>query len=188
MKISRLAAAIVAFALSAHIVSAQEISAPTGSTKSMDMDKQLSQMQKDMNAMLEQIAKLRQQSQLQKNMNEMQRQIDKLQTTTDPKERQMLIQEHLQTMQEHMKMIRSMSEPEGGSTSKMEAPQNAPGRMAGPGGMMYGPSAMGFPGGMMYGPSGPSMMGGPQGYPGGMIGPARVMGSAPGGAAVPRYK
>jgi len=183
MKFSRLAAAIVVYSLTSPVVSAQELSVPDESAMSIDM--QLSEMQKDMNAMLLQIAKLRQQSQLQKNMNEMQRQIEDLQSTTDPKERQKLIQEHIQTMQEHMKMIRSMSELEGGSDNKKQASQSTPGRMAGSAGKMYGPSAMGIPGGMMYGPG---MMGGPQGYPGGMVGPGRVMGYPFGGNGVPSYR
>ena len=51
MKTSILAAAIVACALPASIISAQGMSAPAGSAKGMDTDKQLSQMQGDMNEM-----------------------------------------------------------------------------------------------------------------------------------------
>ena len=181
MNISRLAAAIVACALTSPIVSATDESV-------MSMDMQLSEMQKDMNALLLQIAKLRQQSQLQKNMNELQRQIEELQSTSDPKERQRLIEEHLQTLQEHMKMIRSMSEPETGSESTKEVRQSAPGGIAGPRGMLYGPATPGIPGGMMYGPGGPGMMAGPRGYPGRMPGPDRTMGTPPGSTGLPRYR
>jgi TolA-binding protein len=178
MKISRLAAAIVACALTSVIVSAQEIPAPDRSA--MSMDRQLSQIQESMKEMQQQIEKLRQQSQLQKNLNEMQQQIDKLQATTDPQERQMLIQEHLQTMEEHIKMISGMREPEGDTRNrKMEAPQKVPGRMVGSSGMMYGPGGTGFRGGMIYGPPG---------YPGGMVGPGSMMGVPPGSTGVTRYK
>ena len=94
------------------------------------MDTQLSQMQKDMNAMLQQIAKLRQQSQLQENIRTMQSQIDKLQGTSDPKERHKLMQEHMQTLKEHMKMIESMSGSEGGSVDTRETAHVGPGTMA----------------------------------------------------------
>ena len=185
MKSSITAFLIAVFSLSTSFVSAQDTAAQGGSPLGTDMDGQLSQMQKDMNSMLQQIAKLRQQSQLQKNMNVMQRQIEELLSTTDPKKRQILIQEHLQTMQEHMKIIRSMSEPEAGTSSKMKSRQSIPGRMTGPGGMMYGPNAMGSPGGMIYGPG---MMGGPQRYHGSMAGPGRVMGYPSGSTSVPTYR
>jgi TolA-binding protein len=157
MKSSIIAFALIAISLSTPFVSAS----PTDT----DMDKQLSDMQKDMNLMLQQIAKLRQQAQLQENINKMQSQLDRLQRTTDPNERQKLIQEHLDTLQEHMKMIETMDASEGGSGDKKKAIKMAP---ATPGRMIYGPGPMGFPGGMMYGPG---MTGGPQGYPGGTATP-----------------
>ena len=91
MKTSILVAAIVACALSAPIVSAQEKSAPAKPAMSMDMDKQMPQMQE--------------------NMKKMQQQMEKLRATTDPKERQKLMQEHMQTMQENMKTMRGMGGP-----------------------------------------------------------------------------
>ena len=91
MKTSIRAAAILACALSAPVVSAQEKSAPAMPAMSMDMDKQMPQMQE--------------------NMKKMQEQMEKVQATTDPKERQKLMQEHMQTMQENMKAMRGMGGP-----------------------------------------------------------------------------
>ena len=45
------------------------------------------------------------------NMKKMQQQMDKIGTTTDPKERQKLMQAHMQTMQENMKAMRAMGDP-----------------------------------------------------------------------------
>ena len=45
------------------------------------------------------------------NMKKMQEQMDKIGTTTDPKERQKLMQVHMQTMQENMKAMRAMGDP-----------------------------------------------------------------------------
>lgn len=67
MRSSMLRAAIVACALSAPFVSAQEKAAPVGPAMSMDMDKQMSRMQE--------------------NMRQMQQQMERLQATTDPAER-----------------------------------------------------------------------------------------------------
>jgi hypothetical protein len=75
----------------APVVSAQEQSAPAKPAMSMDMDKQMSQMQEKMKAM--------------------QVQMDKIRKTTDPKERQRLMQEHMQSMQENMKAMRDMGGP-----------------------------------------------------------------------------
>jgi TolA-binding protein len=182
MKSPITAFALVLISLFTTPTSAQDIASQDGSPMGKDMDKQLSEMQKDMNSMLQQIAKLRQQSQLQKNVNMMQRQIEGLESTTDPKERQNLLQAHMQTLQEHIKMVQSMSEAEVGSGGKKKAAQVAP---VSPGRVIYGPGPTGYPGGMMYGPG---MMGGPQGYPGGMIGPGRPVASPPGGMATPRYR
>jgi len=91
MKTSILVAASVACALSAPLLSAQEKSAPAKPAMSMDMDKQMPQMQE--------------------NMKKMQQQMEKLRATTDPKERQKLMQEHMQTMQENMKAMRGMGGP-----------------------------------------------------------------------------
>ncbi len=94
MKTSLLVAAIVACALSAPIASAQEKTAPAKPAASMDMDKHMSQMQEKMKAM--------------------QAQMDRIHKTTDPKERQKLMQAHMQAMQENMKAMRGM----GGSMMK----------------------------------------------------------------------
>ena len=91
MKSSILVAAIVACALSAPIVSAQEKSAPAKPAMGMDMDKQMPQMQEKMKAM--------------------QGQMDKIRKTTDPRERQKLMQEHMQTMQENMNTLRGIGGP-----------------------------------------------------------------------------
>ena len=56
MKTSMLVAAIVTCALAAPIVSAQETSAPFKPARSMDMDKQMPQMQENMKKMQEQLA------------------------------------------------------------------------------------------------------------------------------------
>ena len=86
-KISIPVAAVVACALSAPIVSAQDKSAPAKPAMSMKVDQQMPQMQE--------------------NMKRMQRQMEKLRATTDPKERQ----EHMQTLHENMKAMRGMSGP-----------------------------------------------------------------------------
>jgi hypothetical protein len=57
MRNTKLAVAIVAFALTAPIVSAQQMSAPEGSAVSMD--KQLSQMQEHMKEMQQQYVEIR---------------------------------------------------------------------------------------------------------------------------------
>jgi len=58
MKTSIFVATILASALSTSIVSAQEMSAPAGSAKNIDTDKQLSQMQEKMKKMQQQMEKL----------------------------------------------------------------------------------------------------------------------------------
>jgi hypothetical protein len=50
-------------------------------------------------------------SQMQVNMTKMQSQMEKIHATTDPKERQKLMQAHMKTMQESMTMMRAMSKP-----------------------------------------------------------------------------
>ena len=90
MKTSILISAIAACALSAPMAFAQEKPAPAKPAMSMD-DKQTPPSQE--------------------NMKLMQQQMDKIATTTDPKERQKLMQAHMQTMQENMKAMRSMGGP-----------------------------------------------------------------------------
>ena len=97
MKSSILISAIAASGLLAAcatpppVVSAQEQSAPAKPAMSMDMDKQMSQMQESMRTM--------------------QQQMEKIRATTDPQERQKLMQEHMQAMQENMKAMRGMGGP-----------------------------------------------------------------------------
>ena len=91
MKTSILVAAVVACTLAVPIASAQDKAAPAKPAMSMPMDAQMSQMQA--------------------NMTEMQAQMDKIHATTSPKERQKLMQAHMQTMQESMALMRSMSKP-----------------------------------------------------------------------------
>ena len=91
MKTSILVAAIVAGALSAPIVSAQEKSTPAKPAMSMDMEKHMSQMQEKMKAM--------------------QAQMDTIRTVTDPEVRQRLMQKHMQAMQENMKAMHAMGGP-----------------------------------------------------------------------------
>jgi len=93
MKTSILVAAMVACTLSASVVSAQEKTAPAKPTMNMgmSMDKQMPQMQE--------------------NMKQMQQQMEKIRATTEPKERQKLMQAHMQAMQENMKAMRGMGGP-----------------------------------------------------------------------------
>ena len=88
MKTAIMISTIVACALSAPIVSAQDKSAPAKPAMSMDMDNHMSQMQEKMKAM--------------------QAQMERIHKTTDPKERQKLMQAHMQSMQENMKAMRGM--------------------------------------------------------------------------------
>jgi hypothetical protein len=92
MKIPLLYVAITACALSSvPLASAQDTAAPAKPAMNMEMDAQMSQMQA--------------------NVTEMQSQMEKIHATTDPKERQELMQAHMQTMQESMTMMRNMSKP-----------------------------------------------------------------------------
>lgn len=91
MKTSILVAAVVTCVLAVPMASAQDKAAPVKPAMSMPMDAQMSQMQT--------------------NMTLMQTQMDRIHATTDPKERQKLMQAHMQTMQDSMAMMRSMSKP-----------------------------------------------------------------------------
>ena len=100
MNTSILTAAIVALALTAPIASAEDQAAPA--PPALGMDAQMSQMHA--------------------NMVEMQAQMEKIHATTSPKERQKLMQAHMQTMQESMAMMASMSKPmtmDGGQSGGM---------------------------------------------------------------------
>jgi TolA-binding protein len=160
MKSSLALYSLVTISLFTTSASAQDIAPQDESALTKDMDKQLSEMQSEMNSMLLQIARLRQQSQLQKNVNKMQRQIEDLGSTTDPGTRQTLLQSHMKTLQEHLKVVQNMSESEGGSSGKKNARHVSP---SSPGRIFYGPGPMGYPGGMIYDPG---MTGSPQIYPG----------------------
>ena len=93
MKVPTAIAVVVAFTLTAPVLAAEEPAAPTipPMNMGMNMDKQMAQMQE--------------------NMKIMQQQVEKLRTTTDPKERQKLLQEHMQTMQKNMAAMRGMGGP-----------------------------------------------------------------------------
>jgi hypothetical protein len=99
MKTSILVAAIVACALSAPVVSAQEESAPAKPVMSTDVEQLISWMQE--------------------NMEKMQQQMEKLRTTIDPKERRKLMQEHIQAMQENMKTMHGMGGPTMGCDQRV---------------------------------------------------------------------
>ena len=119
MKTSILISAIVACALSAPIAFAQEKPAPANPAMNMDNDKQMAPMPE--------------------NIKKMQEQMDKIGTTTDPKERQKLMQEHMKTMQENMKEMRGMS----GSMPKSRGEKGGMAMGDKKGGMATGGMAMG---------------------------------------------
>jgi len=109
MKTSILAAAILAGTLAAPIVSAQDKHVHGKPGMSMDMDKQMPQMQENMKAM--------------------QQQMEKIRATTDPTERQKLMQEHMQAMQENMKAMHGMGSPmmmDGGEHGGMKKAGHKP--------------------------------------------------------------
>ena len=84
-------AAIITCALVVPVASAQDTAAPAKPTMSMPMDATMSQMHT--------------------NMTLMQSQMDTIRATTNPKERQKLMQTHMQTMQESMAMMHNMGKP-----------------------------------------------------------------------------
>ena len=91
MKTSILVSAIVACALSAPVVSAQEKSVSAKPVMSTDVEQLISGMHE--------------------NVEKMQQQMEKLRMTTDPKERRKLMQEHIQDMQEIMDTMHGMGGP-----------------------------------------------------------------------------
>lgn len=92
MKTPYLFVAITACALaSLPLASAQDKAAVATPVEKTQMDAQMTAMQANMTAM--------------------QSQMDEIRATTDPKERQKLMQAHMQTMQESMAMMRSMHKP-----------------------------------------------------------------------------
>ncbi len=88
MKTSLLVAAMLGCTLSLPVLSAQETALPAKPAISMDMDKKMPQMQE--------------------NMKKMQQQMDQLRVTGDPAERERLMQQHMQTMQDNMMTMRGM--------------------------------------------------------------------------------
>jgi hypothetical protein len=91
MKTSILIAAITACALSTPIASAQDRAAPGKPAVGMAMGQQMSHMQQNMSAMQAQMASIR--------------------TTTDPAERQKLMQAHMKSMQDNMRAMSAMGGP-----------------------------------------------------------------------------
>lgn len=91
MKAPLLFAAVITCALPVPVAFAQDMTAPAKPAISMPIDSHMSQMQT--------------------NMTLMQSQMDTIRATTDPKERQKLMQTHMQAMQENVAMMRNMSKP-----------------------------------------------------------------------------
>lgn len=88
MKTSLLVAAMFGCTLSVPVVSAQETNLSARPAMSMDMDKKMPQMHE--------------------NMKKMQQQMEQLKVTSDPAEREKLMRQHMQTMQENMMTMRGM--------------------------------------------------------------------------------
>ena len=109
MKTSILAGAIIA-ALSVPIASAQDKPAPAKPAMNMDMGK-APQAPSAPTAPAMTMDTDKESAKTQANMEKMQQQMDKIASTTDPKDRQKLMQEHMQTMQENMKTMRGMGSP-----------------------------------------------------------------------------
>jgi len=65
-------------------------------------------------------------SQMEQNMKDLQLQMDKIHRTSDPKERQRLMDAHMQAMQDHMKAMRDMGGPmmKGGMHDRMMGGKN----------------------------------------------------------------
>ena len=107
MKRSILCAVVTAIALSAPIVLAQDTKPVPGKpAAAMEMDKQMARMQEQ--------------------MKRMQDQMDRIHKTTDPKARQKLMQEHMQTMQEGMKMMGGMGAGMKGGDRMAKARKDQP--------------------------------------------------------------
>ena len=73
-------------------------------------------------------------AQTQDNMNKMQQQMDKIRATKDPKARQKLMEEHMQTMQQTMKMMRGA----GGAAASGQGEHGGMGKGGQKGGMAAG--------------------------------------------------
>lgn len=83
----------IAFADDAHHPEQDKKAAPAKSSKTAGAADKQTDMQMD---------------QMQEQMKKMQAQMEKIRKTTDPKERQKLMQQHMQSMNEGMKMMRGM--------------------------------------------------------------------------------
>ena len=106
-------------------------------------------------------------------MQAMHAQMDKIRATTDPKEREKLLREHYETMQQGMGTMRGYGPMMGGM-----GPGYGPGPGAGPGGPGKGPGAgPGAGKGPGYGPGAGK---GPGTGPGGGMGPGMGMGPGAG--------
>ena len=120
MKTSILAAAIIA-ALSVPIASAQDKSAPAKPAMNMDMGKAAPEPSSPATPATKADTD-KQSANIRANMDRMRQQMDTIATTTDPKERKKLMETHMQTMQENMKMMRDMGSPkmkDGGERGAM---------------------------------------------------------------------
>ncbi len=100
MKTSILVPAIIASVLLAPVASANEETVSAEPATNMSLEEQISQ--------------------LQGNMKQMEQQLEKFRTTTDPKERRKLLQEHIQTMQESMNTMHGMGGPPMGCDQRVE--------------------------------------------------------------------
>jgi len=135
MKTSLLFIAVTACTLSSiPLASAQDTATPAKPAMSMEMDAQMSQMQT--------------------NMTKMQSQMTKIHATSDPKERQKLMQAHMQTMQESTAMMRTMDKPMRmaggqGTGMAMGGDKSTPGQQGMMGGDMSTPGQQGMMGGDM---------------------------------------
>ena len=116
MKRSMVISAVVTAALSTPIAFAQDTkAAPAKPAMAMEMGKQAPKMQDSMKGMQEQM--------------------DKARATTDPKEREKLMQEHMLAMQENMKSMHGMGGPmmmgssQGGGMAKGGNKEMAGGNM-----------------------------------------------------------
>lgn len=93
-------------------VHAQDQTAPAQPAMNMEMDTQMSRMHENMSAA--------------------QGQMNRFRATTDPKERRMLMQDHMQTMQDSMKLMHGMTGPMKMGSSQAADLQVPPGKpMAG---------------------------------------------------------
>ena len=109
MKTAFVAVVISYAALSSPIAMAQEKPAPVNPAMGMGVPK--SAQEPAPNTAARGADMEMQRPRMQANIEKMHQQMEKIATTTDPKERQKLLQEHMQTMQENMKMMRDMGKP-----------------------------------------------------------------------------